>query len=137
DGTKPHVALTEFGYWTATRGENNDTTFSESIRQRYVSDRRRAIYYWEALNIACDDPNVVLLLFYGVTPPSPGWPAPWNTATVTAQYKPMVSYRSIQRFAKTHPECIKSDLTSGATAATSTRGTASRATNSSGQAERR
>jgi len=105
DGQKPDLGFTEFAYEVQSGSASGTRAHG-----RYILDRTRSLFYQRDLQLACDDPNVKMLVFYGreSSPAlqSKNEPKQWNSALIRPNGKPDKSYDTIQSFSADHPECV-------------------------------
>ena len=100
DGQEPKLGLDEFAYQVKTSKD------AARKHGRALPDSVRREYYREDLQIACLDPNIVRIIFYGLESPPPHSQGTWNSALIRPGGAPYGSLYVIQSFAIDHPDCV-------------------------------
>jgi hypothetical protein len=128
-GTEMPIDITEFAYLVKT----TDAKLNPHVNAhspRYLPDSVRKVWLRAALDIACSDPQVRIISFYGPLPPPKGWPGPFYMQLVYQNGKKSGSFYIMPNYVAAHPDCFQQPSNS----TTSKYDTVHSATSSTGQA---
>lgn len=115
DHKLPPIYIDEFGYMVSTRPEEKQRLadmkkagISSVYSKRYMSDKRRAKYYKQVIDLVCDHENVVGLSFYGFESPEYGWGGLWNTSLLKPDGELLkASYNALKSTIQRRSDCVK------------------------------